>query len=500
MIIPLPEWLPDLPFLNNPGATVATNVYPGQQSYTPVPSMIKTASASAFGVIIGTFYARDSANNTYTYAGDQSALYIQSGVTFNVATNTSSGPYTTGTFESWEFVSWGQTVIGVNGVNNFPQQISLGAATFADIAGAPKARHIAVIKDFVVLGNISDSATQVQRVRWSGINNAATWSVDVATLADYQDLAGNGGWIQKVVSGEQGYIFQERAIWRMTFVGSPLIFQFEKIHDGIGAFAPQSVVSYENVTFFLAADGFKMFDGTNITSIGTGKVDKTFYADLDQNYVHKVRGTVDDQKKVVYWAYPGAGNNNGKCNHILIYSYAFQRWARIDVPVEFDLGVDTIGIASSPGYTLDGLDSVSTDLDSLPFSLDDRAWTGGNLTFSAYINDGLYYFSSTPMDTEVDTAEMCIMQGMDGGVGNLAQIEEVWPLVQGEDVSVTVALDYRDTRQQTPTTTVDTAPNDTGFCEFHNTARYHRFNIKTSGDFEHIQGVDVQNAVDAGKR
>jgi hypothetical protein len=42
----------------------------------------------------------------------------------------------------------------------------------------------------------------------------------------------------------------------MEYVGTPLIFQFVKIADNIGAFAPKSVASYGNMVFFLAQDGF----------------------------------------------------------------------------------------------------------------------------------------------------------------------------------------------------------------------------------------------------
>lgn len=499
MLIPMGEWLPDLPPLNNPGALVATNVIPSSTAYEPVPSMLKVASSSAIGKISGSYYARDQANNTYTYAGDASALYVQSGVTFNVATRLSGGAYTTDRLDAWEFVSWAQTVIAVNGLNDLPQQISLGAANFVNLTGAPKARHIAVIKDFVVLGNVSDSAAAVQRVRWSAINNSASWTPDPATLADYQDLPGNGGWIQKVISGEQGYIFQERAIWRMTFVGSPLIFQFDKIHDGIGAYAAQSVCNYENLVYFLSADGFKSFDGTNLTGIGAGKVDKTFFADLDTSFIQSIKGVIFPDMKCVFWSYAGSGNNEGESNHILVYSMAYNKWARIDIPVEFSLGVDQITIASTIGYTLDGLDAVSTNLDTLPFSLDSRVWTGGTLAFAAFINDGLYYFNATPMDTEVQTGEVNVMLLSTGVLMHKAQINEVWPVVEGLDATVTIQIGARDLTTTNPNYTGDLVVESAGFAQAHSTARYHRFTIKTVGDFKQIQGLDVI-AEDAGKR
>ena len=506
MIIPFGEWLPDLPVLNNPGVVQAINVFPGAGgSYTPVPGLNSVASSSAIGAINGAFYARDPANNTYTYAGDSSALYVQSGQTFNNATrlsvsNSAVVAYTVDQADCWEFVSWGNTVIAVDGVNDVPQQISLGAAHFTNLTGAPKARHIAVVKDFVVLGNVSDSAANVQRVRWSGINNSSLWSVDATTLADFQDLAGDGGWVQKVISGEQGYVFQERAIWRMTFVGSPLIFQFDKIHDNIGAYAAQSVVNYENLVYFLAADGFKVFDGSNITPIGQGKVDLTFLADLDSSYAYNVRGVVFPELKCVFWSYPGVGNTGGKANHVMVYSWAYNRWARIDFPAGIPGGgFDLITISSSIGYTLDGLDSVSTNLDALPYSLDSRQWTGGALSFSAWIGTNLYYFTATPLNATVETGEICLMQASTGRLMNLAQTNEIWPVTQGQDIQVTVATDSRNYLKDAVAPGLDLAPESAGFVQSHITARYHRFIMKTTGDFEALQGLDVIFE-DAGKR
>lgn len=502
MIIPLGEWLPDLPDLNNPGLVKCINVFPGAGAYTPVPGPALAASAAAIGTVLGAAYARDAANNTYTYAGDASALYVQAAQTFNVATrlsvsNSAVVAYNVASGDVWEFASWGQTVLATNGTDNL-QQISLGAAHFVNITAAPKARHIAVIKDFVVLGNVSDSAAGVQRVRWSAINNSGAWSVDATTLADFQDLPGEGGWVQKLVSGEQGYVFQERAIWRMTFVGSPAIFQFEKIHDAIGAYAAQSVVNYENLIYFLAPDGFKVFDGSNITPIGEGKVDKTFLDDLDGSYLYNVRGCIYPQLKCVFWQYPGAGNTGGKANHIILYSWAYNRWALITLPAPYT-NIDLIAVSSAIGYTLDGLDSVSSSIDALVYSLDSLQWTGGALSFSAYIGKALYYLTATPLNAEVETGDICLMQISTATLMNKAQTNEVWPVTQGASASVTVAVGVRNNVKEMTAMGTDLSPDSAGFVPSHATARYHRFNMKMTGDWEKMQGLDVI-FVDAGKR
>ena len=77
-----------------------------------------------------------------------------------------------------------------------------------------------------------------------------------------------------MVGGESfGIIFMERAIYRADYVGTPLIFTFNKIADNVGAFAPRSVASFGNQIFFLAQDGFyKLTGGQQLTPIGNGKV------------------------------------------------------------------------------------------------------------------------------------------------------------------------------------------------------------------------------------
>ncbi|BCV04958.1 MAG: hypothetical protein CM15mV95_300 [Caudoviricetes sp.] len=75
-----------------------------------------------------------------------------------------------------------------------------------------------------------------QRVKWSGINDSSTWTPSQATQSGFQDIVGSHGNIQAIVGGECCVIFMEKAIYRMSYVGVPLVFQFDKIADNLGAF------------------------------------------------------------------------------------------------------------------------------------------------------------------------------------------------------------------------------------------------------------------------
>lgn len=488
-IVPFGEWLPDLPVLDNPGATIAKNVVPDGRSYRPFPQL-NLYSGAIGGRFQGGIVARDNAGNYYNYVGDASAIYVNNALAWSSVTRLASS-YNTPDDDWWEFVQFGNSVYAVNGANaDFPQTISLGAANFADLSGSPpRARHIATIKDFIVLGNLSSTAgVAPQMVRWCAINNPTSWTPDAATLADFQDLPGDGGWVQKIVAGEygSGLVFQERAIYRMTFVGGQFVFQFDRVQTNVGVYAPQSVITYRNNTFFLSEEGFYMYDGTDIIPIGSGKVDQTFFRDLDVAHVHRMQAIADAQRKIVIWSYPGAGNVGGNPNKLLIYNWAYKRWSSIE-----DLNIEGILRAITDTYTLDGLDSISTNIDTINVSLDDAQWRTGNQLLAAFDSSHrMQLFNGSAMPAVVETKEAQL--NADG----LTYVTEVRPVAIGLSASVGVSVAARNTLTESARYGVAVHPNSTGFASVRSTGRFHRFKLETSSEFEHLMGVDITGKAD----
>lgn len=490
--IPFGEWLPDLPPIGLKGATVVSNVTPDAQSYRPFPSLVPF-STSLGGRCRGGVFASDPAHNYYNYVGDASALYALAQNSFSVATRLVGGAYNVGVDDYWEFANWNQTVYAVNGYTDLPQYISLGGVNFANLSIGVKAKHIGVMRDFIILGNISDSVTTSNRVRWCAINNPLSFTVDSATLADFQDLPTEGGDVQKVLGGETTVIMQERAIWRMQFVGSPLIFQFDNVHNKIGAYIPQAAIRYQNLTFFLSADGFYSFDGVNLHPIGRGKVDKFFFSDLLTTSLARCNAAVDPNNKLVLWAYPSnSGSIGGNPDKLLAYSWAFERWVLIQ-----GLNIDYLLQSAATGYTLEGLDAVTTNLDALPATLDSSQWTGGQLILSAFnATHQLSRFNGSAMAATVDTGEFQLFEGA------RCMITEVRPSVVGLSASVTLSVLNRNNLTESVSTGAATLPiNATGFAPCRVSARYFRIRLTTSigVDFTHLIGVEV-NAVPAGVR
>lgn len=488
-ILQFGEWLPDLPTYGLKGATVVSNVLPDASAYRPMPSLVPYTTALG-SRCLGGIFATDAAGNNYNYAGDSSALYALSQNSFSIATRAVGGAYTALGDDVWEFANWGNTIIAVNGFTDLPQQISLGATNFANLSTGVKAKHLTVLRDFLVLGNVSDSAAQVYRVRWSAINNPGDFVPSAATLSDYQDLPSEGGPIQRVVGGEYGVVLQSRAITRMTFVGSPLIFQFDKVHSHIGSFNPQSVAHYQNLIFLLSEDGFYTFDGTNLNPIGRAKVDTFFRSDLHPNYNQRTTAAIDPINKIVLWAYASINSPQGNADKLLAYSWAYQKWALVT-----GLNIEFLLTSVTTGYTLEGLDAISTNIDNIMASLDSLQWAGGSIILSAYDNSHkLGRFNGSAMPATITTGEFQLFSDQ------RAMLTEVRPIAIGLSANLRLTvLNRNNLTESLSVGVVSTGINATGFAPVRVSARYFNIQLDVSTNFKQLLGVEVKG-VPAGER
>lgn len=476
---PFGEWLPDMPVLNNPGASNIDGVFPMVGHYRPMRSIVAYSNALTARAQ-GMFSMRDKDGNVTTFAGDVSKLYKLSGQTFNDVSQTAV-TYAVSADSFWGWTQFGDEVIATNLTDNV-QTFTPGTSTkFADLAGSPpKAKRIATVRDFVVLGYLSTGAN---RLHWSAQNDSTGWTAGT-NQSDTQTLP-DGDAVMAITSGEVGYIVQEKAIRRMVYVGLPLVFQIDKLEENRGTRAAGSVVQVGERFYYLGEDGFYEFDGQRSVPIGTQKVDKTFFADMDSTYLFRITGVSDPINKLVIWSYPSTASVDGTPDKLIIFNWVTRTWAQASISCEM------VGTNHVAGYTLEGLDAVSADIDALAFSLDSRAWTGGGLILAAYDTaHKLSFFTGDTLAATLETAEAQIIPG------RRAYVSGVTPLV--DTTSATSAAGYRERQGDSVVYTSEASMQYTGECPLEASGRYVRARVKipAATSWNKAQGVDFIAADD----
>ena len=484
MIIPFGDWLPDLGNFNNPGALQAKNVIPtanGNYRSFPAPIVLSDALTARCQGAFSTL--RASNNDAYVYSGDATKLYQLVGNTTHTDASKSGG-YNITSDDFWEFVRFGDTIIATN-ISDPLQSITIGGANFADLATStlkPQARRIGATENFVILGDMSEGGTKYPyRVRWSALNDAADYDASANTQSDFQDFA-DGEQIMKIIGiGRDAYVFQRRGIHAMRYEGTPTVFRFDQVEKDRGLIAGQGIVSFGGYIFYIADDGFYQFDGMQSHPIGREKIDQFFFDDLAAGRLELISAAIDPVHSLVAWAYPTASGGQNIPDRILVYSWAVQKWALIHTDTQF------IFRDVSKGFTLDDLDSVSSTLEGLPFSLDSRVWSGGSIMiFSGFNADNkIISFDGDPLPATLDTKEMNLM-----GRQRAAFFDGVWPIVDSPG-TVTVAVGDRDTLQEAEEFGAATGLNAIGEADIRSCARYHRFRVTATGGLTMAHGVEV---------
>ena len=492
--LPVAEWAPDMPAFQSPGCGNVRNVVPRTPtSYGPLSGLSVYSNALA-DRCQGAAAFLDAAGDVNLFAGDAHDLYAltSAGANWSVVSKAAAHPYAAPSESMWNFAVFGQRVLATDYVDPI-QSFVFGASTaFADLAaGAPKCRYLAIVRNFLVAANTSDptGGAQPQRVWWSALNDPTDWPTPGSAAAaevqsDYNDLLGAGGWIQGIVGNlgtADGAVFMERAVWRMVYAGPPAVFYFFTAEGARGTPAPASIVQLGPLVYYLGRDGFYVFDGTTSRPIGVNKVDKYFYAHVDQNHLARVVGAIDPINKLVMWAWPDLSASGGNPNHLLIYNWQLDRWSIADLTIETLLSLMSFGVS------LDQMNVYGT-FDSMPqFPLDSRVWTGGKDMLGAFDpNHRLSFFSGQSLAASVETTELQPF------AGQTALIKAARPLVDGGLPSV--ALGTRNRLVDSVSFNAPTTMNGLGTCPQRANGRYVRgeITIPAGADWTHLQGLELE--------
>jgi hypothetical protein len=414
------EWMPDQPGISG-ALSDAKNVVSQAIGYGPLPTAA-IFSAAASENLTTLVAGKTPASATKLFAAGSTKIFDVSGV--GVLTNVSkSGGYTpNGNSDRFRFTQFGDVIIGTNN-NNPIQAYTLGTSTaFADLAaGAPVCKFLTVVRDFVVTAFTTESSTVYpSRVRWSGINDETTWGSSQVTQADFQDIP-DGGQIVGIRGGEFGLVFMERGISRMSYIGTPFIFQFDNISRGKGCIAAGSIAQTQGVTFFLSDDGFYLCDGQQIQGIGSEKVDRWFFANADESAFDTMSAAVDPVRKLIIWNF----KTTFAKRELIIYNFKTQKWTYGDA------GADFISDASTAAVTLEGLDAASNSIDALPVSLDSILYMGGKYFLGGTQGAYVVTYNGAPATGQLITGDL--------NAGSRSVVTLARPLVDNGSATVSVA-------------------------------------------------------------
>lgn len=398
----------------------------------------------------------------------------------NVTIKVSATDYTTQSGDRVRFTQFGSQIIFTNNSQRLQAWDLTSSTSFKNLSdSAPIAKFITVVRDFVVVANTNEGSQKPYRVRWSALNNETDWVENVNTQSDYQDIP-DGGQIVGIRGGEFGIVFLDRAIHRMTYVGTPFIFQFDNISRNKGCIASGSIAQYQGISFFLSDDGFYMCDGQTVQPIGAEKVDRFFFNDASEFDFPSMSAAVDPVRKLVIWNYKGVDGNR----HLIIYNFATKKWTYADA------GTDYISESSTSSSTLEELDTLSASIDALAISLDSLMFMGGKYFLGGTKGTTVMTYTGSNLTARLATGDL--------GEGARTVVTLVKPQV--DNGSASIAISSRQLLNQQVTYGTAVTASSENRVSLRSSGNYHRIQINPSGNnWKNATAVDVEIVPQGGR-
>jgi hypothetical protein len=462
------EWLPDQPDLGPECLITAKNTLASPAGYRPFKTLDTSMGTMAASAVAGVIVS-GGANKTDSdiYATDGSTYYVSnSGGQFTArGTNTAGADIMAYAQFDNLIIAFGQEALPrkhtLNSTSNF--------STLAALGTAPSASVVGVINRFLVAGNLgttgSTATTFPNGLQWSAIDDPTNWptpdsATATATQSGFQLMDSRYGYVTGIHGGDQfGVVLQTGAVSRMTYVGPPVVFQFDTISNDFGSLFRRASVKAGPHTYFISKAGFCRTDGVSVERIGAGKVDRFFW-DAVWPLETQIMAAYDPINKQVSWAYPTSVGSASTCNRMLSFNTDTSSWTYADVTLESLVTPGGGALLAASGTAMAFNSGASSCI------LGKFQATAGSAVFET-------------SDTEFNP-------------GGRAYVDGIKPQVEssGTAPSMTMRVGYRDDLGTAPSYTAATsATSATGFADFRADARYHRAELTITGNFDRATGL-----------
>lgn len=280
--------------------------------------------------------------------------------------------------------------------------------TGAGTTNMPDASCLGTIGQFVFAGIFGTALEDPYKVQWCAIGDATDWptpgTTDARTKqAGQQVFPAKYGKVTGIAEDDfSGYIFQQRAIHKATYVGGDVQFNFDTIYDDVGCVDYNRLTRADGVVYFESEKGYHSIANDQLTNIGFGRIDNSYTpnADIDAEDCSVV--VKNSAEKIIYFQ-----------NQKVMYNYATDQWSFINDYPDFAAFYDS--------YNKGDQIRAVTSLESLKVSgYGDYAMGAGQFKTAWFITS--LYEPNKEGRTYVDSARI----NRSGGTGSSIQSSLVY--------------------------------------------------------------------------
>ena len=196
--------------------------------------------------------------------------------------------------------------------------------TVDSIIVSPNDRHLVALGSNEFGTTASPTGTyNPLTVRWSNQEDYTNWVPSISSTSGEVILADGTKIVGAKRSRNAINIWTDNALWSMTFVGPPFVFQFSQLGTNCGLISQHSGVDYDGRAVWMGYDNFYVFDG-QVRSLDC-TVRRFIFDRLNMDQKDKIFCGINSEFKEVIWLYPST--NSSECDSYVVWSPDENYWS-----------------------------------------------------------------------------------------------------------------------------------------------------------------------------
>ena len=168
----------------------------------------------------------------------------------------------------------------------------------------------------------ADTPFNPMLVRWSDQENPYEWVPSITNQAGEFTLSHGSTIVTYINTRQEILVWTDSALYSMQYLGPPYVWGFNVLMDSISIISPNSVITVNNVTYWMGDGKFYQY---------TGRVETLYCAlrqyifnDLNKDQAYQIFAGANEAYNEVWWFYCSNGSN--VVDKYVIYNYLENVW------------------------------------------------------------------------------------------------------------------------------------------------------------------------------
>lgn len=172
--------------------------------------------------------------------------------------------------------------------------------------------------------NNAATAFNPMLVRWADQANAYQWIPELTNQSG-EYLLTNGSYIMGARATRQEIlVWTDSCLYSMQYLGAPYVWGFQVLMDNISVMSPNSMITINNVTYWMGRDRFYMYSGR--VEVLPCSLRQYIFADINEDQAYQVFAGANEAFNEVWWYYVSQSSGNTTVDKYVIYNYLDRVW------------------------------------------------------------------------------------------------------------------------------------------------------------------------------